>query len=793
MSPLLSITTNNIRGLHLSRKGQAPVSDHPTYLALKPHAIASDLTILTETKVRIDQHDNPDPTHIDNFRPFGSKIRVAAYSCTGFSDGILVYHNAESTSIVAHTSIVPGRLMELTVQHTITSKIHIIYAAYLPTGDDVLYLECLDLLSTHIATHSTLHSDHSLYVIGDLNADIYDPTRAGRLPETHLTRLIANHGLVDVCRLAGITDPTYYPPATMNSTRSILDYTLVNRPVCYRNIAYSINPSSDHTIITINDDASPPPVGSTIRNKLFCNMKFHTEATAYLKPIHDDFCSKQQDNLANPNNSAYLDWLHLMIESLTYFNKKFAKENLTSLRQKQHKYKISIRKAIKKAEKNDTLENKLEIERINKEHRTTLEQHIALMRGVIRVRKAIHQGKSHKFCWLKFQNRGQRKISSIVCPDSGELLYDSYDISQAFASFHKQKVSLPDTPFDMAEAGIVDSSEISPLQFILNKHNLSLHDFFPVLDHTNITAFTSSDEVAKALASFKNESAPGPSGQGKPFFQFLFRFNKHFFTNAINQLLSTTNFEFSNFAWIKKRKIIFIKKKKDTAATHCNDYRPISLLEHLYKILAKLTLAKVLPTMTSIISCNQFGFCPGRAMSLASLSTLLLLDELRAHHPKAALVFIDIKAAFDSISIQTLNEILCFIFPDSPIPGIIHSLSSGGEASVEVNCFSSQPFPILRGAGQGDNLSSFKYNVMHHLFSYLMWRLIKQKLPQAIPKFSRTHKHIEPICYADDSNLAIELATSQESELLLNILTDAKSATGLEVNPAKSEIILPSP
>ena len=792
MPPPLAIVTNNIRGLHLSRKGAAPLSDHPTYLSIKPHANTSDLTILTETKVQIDDQGT-DPIHISNFCPFGNKIGVAAYTCTGFSDGILVCYNKESISITSSNIIVPGRLVLLTIQHLATAQTHIIFAAYLPTGDDLLYLECIDLLSTHIASHSSQHSDHSIYVIGDLNADIYDPTRAGRSPETHLARLIAHHGLVDVCRLAGITDPTFYPPANRNSSCSIIDYALVNRPVRYRNITYSINPSSDHAIISINDDSMPPPVGSTIRNKLFGNTKFHTEATAHLTAIQDQFVHNQQNDLSNPNHPAFLDWLHLMIESLTYFNKKFSKENLTSLKQKEHKFRVSIRKVLAKLDKNDSPENRLEIETIKKSHHAVLEEHISYMRGIIRVRKSVHHAKSHKFCFTKFQNRGQRKINSIVCPSTGTLLSDSHDIAEAFANFHKHKVSLPDTTLDMAAAGIDEEHDSTLLQLILDKHNLSLHNFFPVLEHTNTSATVSCEEIAKAIASFKNDSAPGPSGQGKHFFQFLLRFNKPFFTNAINQLLSTSNYETSNFAWIKKRKIIFIKKKKDTLAMHCSDYRPISLLEQLYKILAKLTLTKILPSMTSIISSNQFGFCPGRAMSLANLSTLLLLDELNKHHPSAALVFIDIKAAFDSISIQSLKEILSFIFPDSPLPDIIHSLSSGGEAVVEVNRFLSLPFPILRGAGQGDNLSSFKYNVMHHLFIYLMWNLTRTQLPQLIPQFSHTRKEIEPICYADDSNLAIKLSTTNEAEIFLNILTDAKLATGLEVNPSKSEIILPSP
>jgi hypothetical protein len=59
--------------------------------------------------------------------------------------------------------------------------------------------------------------------------------------------------------------------------------------------------------------------------------------------------------------------------------------------------------------------------------------------------------------------------------------------------------------------------------------------------------------------------------------------------------------------------------------------------------------------------------------------------------------------------------------------------------------------------------------------------------------FASSQKPIEPICYADDSNIAIKLSNRNEADIFLSILLDVKLATGLEVNPSKSEIIVPSP
>ena len=238
-----------------------------------------------------------------------------------------------------------------------------------------------------------------------------------------------------------------------------------------------------------------------------------------------------------------------------------------------------------------------------------------------------------------------------------------------------------------------------------------------------------SSEIQAAISSFKSHSSPGPSGQGKKFFEFLFRFNRTFFTNAINQLLKIEDYENSNFAWIKNRTIIFIKKKPKSKAIKCSDFRPISLLEVLYKILSKLLLEKLNPFMTDIVGPHQFGFTQNRAMSLSSLSTLATIEYLKKCHPTAAVLFFDIAAAFDSVSNDAIKTTLQHIFPNSLLPNMIINLSTCGTARVSVNNFFSGNISIHSGSGQGDNLSGAKFNVAEHMFKGLFHFLIEKKIP----------------------------------------------------------------
>ena len=177
-----------------------------------------------------------------------------------------------------------------------------------------------------------------------------------------------------------------------------------------------------------------------------------------------------------------------------------------------------------------------------------------------RTQRTVHGGTNHRSCFSAFQNKRSRHISNIVCPKSNRIFSNPLEISETFAEYQKSKVQFYDPSADMQKADI-NMIANSPLRSVLNNHNVTLADFLPSFDSpppTNV----SSCEIQSAISSFKSNSALGPSGQPKKFFEFLFRLNWTFFTNAINRLMKIQDFQNSNFAWIKNRPIIFIKKAK---------------------------------------------------------------------------------------------------------------------------------------------------------------------------------------------------------------------------------------
>jgi hypothetical protein len=91
------------------------------------------------------------------------------------------------------------------------------------------------------------------------------------------------------------------------------------------------------------------------------------------------------------------------------------------------------------------------------------------------------------------------------------------------------------------------------------------------------------EEIEQAINDAHEISAPGPSGQTITLFKLIFQELPGILTAAINQLVFNHELAASEqFTWIKNRKVVYIPKKPDPESP--GDYRPLSMLEVLYKI-----------------------------------------------------------------------------------------------------------------------------------------------------------------------------------------------------------------
>ncbi|XP_074313685.1 uncharacterized protein LOC141648875 [Silene latifolia] len=122
--------------------------------------------------------------------------------------------------------------------------------------------------------------------------------------------------------------------------------------------------------------------------------------------------------------------------------------------------------------------------------------------------------------------------------------------------------------------------------------------------------FTSSEEeVFEALQQMHPLKAPGPDGMNALFYQTYWHIVGPSVTRMVLRILN----DGESPEIINSTRIVLIPKKK--APDKFTDFRPISLCNVLYKLVAKVLANRLKQFLVNLVSENQSAFTPGRLIS----------------------------------------------------------------------------------------------------------------------------------------------------------------------------------
>ncbi|XP_057809051.1 uncharacterized protein LOC131023524 [Salvia miltiorrhiza] len=231
--------------------------------------------------------------------------------------------------------------------------------------------------------------------------------------------------------------------------------------------------------------------------------------------------------------------------------------------------------------------------------------------------------------------------------------------------------------------------------------------------------------------------------------------------------------------------IVLIPKKEE--ACSLDEFRPISLITSLYKVMAKILANRLRLVMDSIVSDNQSAFIGGRFI----LDGVVILNEAIAEakkRGKGRIVFkIDFAKAYDSVEWDFLDIMMDRLNFDPLWRKWIRGCISSASANVLVNGSPSGEFSLERGLRQGDPLSPFLFLIaaegLHSLISRAVDRFLVQ--PAVIGRENLKISHLQ---YADDT---IFLLGDDEDNAgaVKNILKIFQLLSGLSVNFNKSTLL----
>ncbi|RVW86416.1 Transposon TX1 uncharacterized 149 kDa protein [Vitis vinifera] len=166
------------------------------------------------------------------------------------------------------------------------------------------------------------------------------------------------------------------------------------------------------------------------------------------------------------------------------------------------------------------------------------------------------------------------------------------------------------------------------------------------------------EEVHSALRDMNGDKAPGPDGFTGAFWQFCWEFVKEEVMEMFKEFHEHNTFLKSLNATF----LVLIPKKG--GAEELGDFKPISLLGGLYKLLAKELANRIKNVIGGVIFSDQNAFVSGRQILDASLIANEVIDSWKKEGKKGLIYKLDIEKAYDSVNWQFLMRPAGF-FPNS--------------------------------------------------------------------------------------------------------------------------------
>ena len=307
------------------------------------------------------------------------------------------------------------------------------------------------------------------------------------------------------------------------------------------------------------------------------------------------------------------------------------------------------------------------------------------------------------------------------------------------------------------------------------------------LDHSEAEALEvpfTEEEIFAALMEMNGDKAPGPDGFTVAFWQACWDFAKEEILELFKELYDQKSFAKSLNATF----LVIIPKKG--GAEDLGEFRPISLLGGLYKLMAKVLANRLKLVLDKVVSVDQNAFVRGRQIIDASLIANEVVDYWQKRKEKGLVCKLDIEKAYDSISWSFLMKVLSKMGFGSRWMDWMWWCFSTAKFSVLINGVPEGFFSSSKGLRQGDPISPYLFILGMEVLSALIRRAVQGNFISGCRLRGRGDAEImvSYLLFADNTIVFCEASKDQLTHLGW-ILAWFEAASGLRINLAMSELI----
>ncbi|CAI5462919.1 unnamed protein product [Closterium sp. Yama58-4] len=282
------------------------------------------------------------------------------------------------------------------------------------------------------------------------------------------------------------------------------------------------------------------------------------------------------------------------------------------------------------------------------------------------------------------------------------------------------------------------------------------------------------EEVKAAFKSLARNKSPGADGLPKELFEEHWDVLGNSFMALVKDFTATAELPDEE----KEAVTILLHKKGDRS--QLNNYRPITLLNFSYKILAKVLADRIKRVLHLVISPEQYGFIPGRRLADAVALVADIIDAAKNGNKDWYLLLVDFQKAFDSVSRYFLfNTLRDMGFP-SRFMAWIEGLHAHTTTKLLVNDWTGRGIEVVSGVRQGCPLAPY-------LFLCAVEPLAQEVERRQLGLSLEGHR-LSYLGYADDTTLRLQ--GEEQITQAEGILEEFEKMSGLATNKGKS-VILP--
>ena len=286
----------------------------------------------------------------------------------------------------------------------------------------------------------------------------------------------------------------------------------------------------------------------------------------------------------------------------------------------------------------------------------------------------------------------------------------------------------------------------------------------------------SMEELGNIVKKAKNNKSPGPDG-------FTNEFYKIFWPNIKNLLLKLLNI-YKHKGQINPAQlegIITCIPKGGKLRNNLKNWRPITLLNSIYKFYSGILAERIKTILPNIIHSDQKGFIKGRFIGE---NTRLIYDIIEACNRKkieGVIILIDFEKAFDSISWKFIQKTLQTLNFGNKSISWVKSLQIDSSSKILQNGNLSGKIKLGRGCRQGDPVSPYLFVIAAEV---LAEAIRSNKNIEGIKIYKKEHKIS---LYADDTTLITKANVSSIRNCML-ALKEFEKISGLKINKDKTKV-----